>query len=376
MADRGRVLVYVEHFRLSGEGAENDAVLLCRALASRGWDVHVAAEDAATVEGVTTHPGALDNLREVRHQVQPDVTLDWGFFGHADLHRLVGAPQESFLPYAQLARGRLGALVHRLTHGRRDRSEIASERELLMTPGERWLAITTFVRRLTLAAGAAPEAVSVLHPGVDLERFSPARCAELRDDVRQKLGLKPAEFAFLFIAHNLKLKNLSRAQRLVAALRQDRLPARLILVGKRCPKRWPNSGIYVETTPRIEAMYAAADALLNPTWFDTFSNVVFEAMACGKPVVTSDLAGVIDFVRSEQNGIVLPVKGPRHQVDRQWLQAVRRLMRDREWGEALGQAARTTAEQRPFDRYLDEMEAELRAVMARRRGAARDRDGE
>ncbi|MBT4818361.1 MAG: hypothetical protein HON70_21815, partial [Lentisphaerae bacterium] len=49
------LLFFVEHFRLAGSGAENDAVNLCRSLAERGYRVHVLADTADDFENITVH---------------------------------------------------------------------------------------------------------------------------------------------------------------------------------------------------------------------------------------------------------------------------------------------------------------------------------
>jgi glycosyltransferase involved in cell wall biosynthesis len=60
----------------------------------------------------------------------------------------------------------------------------------------------------------------------------------------------------------------------------------------------------------IPRMYALADLLVLPSSRDHRGTVVNEAMACGLPVVVSDMVGVIgksDIVRHGENGIVFPV---------------------------------------------------------------------
>jgi glycosyltransferase involved in cell wall biosynthesis len=53
--------------------------------------------------------------------------------------------------------------------------------------------------------------------------------------------------------------------------------------------------------------YALADALVFPTHSDTWGLVVNEAMACGVPVVASEVAGCVeDLVRDGWNGFVIP----------------------------------------------------------------------
>jgi len=61
----------------------------------------------------------------------------------------------------------------------------------------------------------------------------------------------------------------------------------------------------------LAEFYAMADALIFPTHSDTWGFVVNEAMACGLPVVATDVAGCVpDLVEDEWNGKVVAVSDP------------------------------------------------------------------
>jgi glycosyltransferase involved in cell wall biosynthesis len=56
----------------------------------------------------------------------------------------------------------------------------------------------------------------------------------------------------------------------------------------------------------LPAVYALAEALVFPTHTDPWGLVVNEALACGLPVIASDVAGcVADLVRERENGFVV-----------------------------------------------------------------------
>ena len=52
--------------------------------------------------------------------------------------------------------------------------------------------------------------------------------------------------------------------------------------------------------------FSAADVFVMPTRAEAFGQVVFEAMACGTPVVAFDVGGVPDMVRHEETGLLAP----------------------------------------------------------------------
>jgi glycosyltransferase involved in cell wall biosynthesis len=51
---------------------------------------------------------------------------------------------------------------------------------------------------------------------------------------------------------------------------------------------------------------SVADLFVLPTRTDNFPNVILEAMACGIPVVSFAVGGILDMVRSGQTGLLAP----------------------------------------------------------------------
>lgn len=60
---------------------------------------------------------------------------------------------------------------------------------------------------------------------------------------------------------------------------------------------------------RLPEIYALADAFVFPTLSDPWGFVVNEAMACGLPIIASDVAGcVADLVHDGENGLIVPAR--------------------------------------------------------------------
>ena len=55
---------------------------------------------------------------------------------------------------------------------------------------------------------------------------------------------------------------------------------------------------------QLAELYAAAEALVNPTWQDNYPTVNLEAIACGTPVVTYRTGGSIEVITSDTGFIV------------------------------------------------------------------------
>lgn len=56
----------------------------------------------------------------------------------------------------------------------------------------------------------------------------------------------------------------------------------------------------------MAARYASADLFVDAQWHAGWNNPVIEAMACGTPVVCSDIGGVADFAFHERTALVVP----------------------------------------------------------------------
>ncbi len=58
--------------------------------------------------------------------------------------------------------------------------------------------------------------------------------------------------------------------------------------------------------PEIAALYAGADAMINPSTVDNMPNSVIEALACGVPVVSTEVGGVPFIVSHEESALLVP----------------------------------------------------------------------
>jgi D-inositol-3-phosphate glycosyltransferase len=60
----------------------------------------------------------------------------------------------------------------------------------------------------------------------------------------------------------------------------------------------------------LHSYYSAADIVVMPSHYESFGMVALEAMACGTPVIISDVSGVSDLIDSHRAGLVTTVNNP------------------------------------------------------------------
>jgi UDP-glucose:(heptosyl)LPS alpha-1,3-glucosyltransferase len=169
------------------------------------------------------------------------------------------------------------------------------------------------IRRLY---GTPAPRVTVVYNGVDLERFHPERAAAMRPAARAEIGLPRDAWVALFVGSGFARKGLDALIEGFAALGDSR--ARLAIAGhgnaatfRAAAQRLAvgHQVIWLGARADVERLYAAADAVVLAARYEPFGNVVLEALASGRPVITSRAVGASDLVRSGVNGWVVAEAG-------------------------------------------------------------------
>jgi len=167
------------------------------------------------------------------------------------------------------------------------------------------------------AFGVERERIFVASNAVDVKRFSNGAEQARRDSgLRQRLGL-PQRY-LLYVGRFVRAKGVLDLLDAYATLPEGiRREVGLVLAGdgeeredlvRRSRKISPGEVLFPGFLQRDElsAFYALAEALVFPTHSDPWGLVVNEAMACGLPVIVTDVAGcVAGLVRDGENGYVV-----------------------------------------------------------------------
>jgi glycosyltransferase involved in cell wall biosynthesis len=115
-------------------------------------------------------------------------------------------------------------------------------------------------------------------------------------------------------------------------------------------------------TSDVAAWMRRIDIFVLSSMTESFPNALLEAMACGCCVVASDVGGVPELVRPEDNGLLFPSGSVDELAD-----ALRRLSHDAARRRRLGAgAARTAREEFSVERYVRETESLYEVLLARR----------
>ncbi|MEI7807758.1 MAG: glycosyltransferase family 4 protein [Verrucomicrobiota bacterium] len=160
------------------------------------------------------------------------------------------------------------------------------------------------VKREILEHFAFPaERIHLVRNGVDTARFQSGRRAE----TRARYGVKDDEFLWLFAGSGWERKGLDFVLHAFCRLRDNNDKAKLLVAGKgRPPGICPAGVIYAGPVTDMENIFAAADLLVFPPIYEPSANVVNEALASGRPVVTSAQNGASELIREGINGSVIP----------------------------------------------------------------------
>jgi glycosyltransferase involved in cell wall biosynthesis len=117
----------------------------------------------------------------------------------------------------------------------------------------------------------------------------------------------------------------------------------------------------------LPAVYAALDVVCLTSLNEGSPVALIEALAAGKPVVSTTAGGVVDLIRHEDNGLLVAERDPRA-----YSQAIRRLLDDPPRAAAMGARGRESVYPR-YDvrRLADDMRGIYAALLASRGGRLR-----
>jgi glycosyltransferase involved in cell wall biosynthesis len=231
----------------------------------------------------------------------------------------------------------------------------------------RVFAVSESLRQVALQLGVPADRTRVVGNGVDLHRFRPWPKAECRTT----LGLPTDAKVLVTVGGLVERKGFHRVIELMPAIRARWPELHYLVIGGPSPEGDWTAKLqtqvrslqlegYVHFFGAVEpdalASYlGAADVFVLATANEGWANVLLEAMACGLPVVTTQVGGNAEVVSRPELGTIVPF-GDSEALHRALVQAL-----DRVWDKA---ALRRHAEANTWDRRVDDLESEFRALIA------------
>ncbi len=167
--------------------------------------------------------------------------------------------------------------------------------------------------------------IRVVPAGVDLDMFRPGDQRLARD----KLGLN-GERIVLYVGRMDAIKGLDVLIHSVAYMETPCNLKVLVIGGSKQDREFDKAQKLVKTlgvadkvdllgTLEHESMplyYQAADVCVVPSYYESFSLVALESMACGTPVVASRVGGLQTVVKDNRSGYLVPWRCPDAFADR------------------------------------------------------------
>ena len=124
-----------------------------------------------------------------------------------------------------------------------------------------------------------------------------------RNEARLRCGVEEGRFCVLFLGTGWERKGLSTALQALASLANTTL----LVAGRGPAERYRSqNAVFVGPVSDIAALFAAADILVLPTWYDPFSNACLEALAAGLPVITTTANGFSEILKPDVHGAIVP----------------------------------------------------------------------
>lgn len=170
--------------------------------------------------------------------------------------------------------------------------------------------------------GADAKRIVVIANGVKTDRpVSKDQADRLRSQILAHARLREADnpVLFLFVANNFRLKGLGPLIEALAAAAEPATQRKccLVVIGRDGARKYRRlarrldlhaSGqriVFLGSVSHIQSALSLADVAVLPTFYDPASRFILEALAAGKPVITTRFNGAADLFVDNRHGKVI-----------------------------------------------------------------------
>lgn len=224
----------------------------------------------------------------------------------------------------------LGVMKQRVAQSEDDKDgefRISGEREVLGAADRIVAATPAELAQLQWLYDTNTKKVVVIPPGVDLSHFYPIP----DDEAKEFIGLPLCDQMLLFVGRIEPLKGVDILLEAIAQMQKQDVSVCLSLVGgdpDLNPEQLSDEMNRLQFLRRqfnltenvaflgrqaqdsLPYYYSAAKAVVMPSQYESFGMVALEAMACGTPVVASQVGGLAFLVQDGVTGFTVPTDEP------------------------------------------------------------------
>lgn len=179
---------------------------------------------------------------------------------------------------------------------------------------------------LVLHYGSAPGKISIIPCGVNLEVFQPMG----KEKAKRELGFGD-EKIILFVGRIEPVKGIEQLLRALSYLK-NRHGSRLVIIGGDDNSQHETEKLlrlarelHIEDSvtfagsvkqDELPCYYSAADVCVISSYYESFGLVALESLACGTPVVATDVGGSKSIIREGETGYVVADNEPHHLAEK------------------------------------------------------------
>jgi D-inositol-3-phosphate glycosyltransferase len=225
----------------------------------------------------------------------------------------------------------LGEMKNRIARSEAEREgeyRINGEKQVLRRADRVIVATIAELTQLRFLYKANQSKLVVIPPGVDVTHFYPIPS----DEAKMYVGLKPEDRMVLFVGRIEPLKGVDTLIQAMSCVQlKEERPVHLAIIGgdpaaspqemsaemarlqKLCDDLAVGQTVVFlgkRDQDKLPYYYSAAELLVMPSHYESFGMVALEAMACGTPVIASEVGGLAYLVRDGETGFTIPDQEP------------------------------------------------------------------
>ena len=194
--------------------------------------------------------------------------------------------------------------------------------------------------------GIAADAATVVHSGVDIEKFKPDKD---RKHLAEILGMGDSKNFILSVGRLTEAKDHTTFLEAIALLKDWGLKPRAAIVGDgelrsmiegEIARRGLGGNVHMlGSRTDVDRLLSGARVFVQHSQREGFPVSILEAMATGLPVVSTRVGAVSEVIRDGCNGFLVPPKNPNELAN-----AIAMILKNESIGNNLGRQARKTIE--------------------------------